>query len=309
MGISLGWSLSSEMKSHVESKSFLFGLGAQKAGTTWLFNYLSGHPQAAMNDWKEYGFWDTLLLGDQTRQLAYQERLVKLGPSANLPNSPLGSSSQAVAERARRQWNGLSVSLNLMENPSTYMDHFEDIAAQQAGTRLVGDITPSYARLREGHLTEVKDRVETAGFCIKPVFLVREPLCRLKSAYSMYLRRKLGTKPIISFEEFAISKPNVIRTRYEETVAALDSAFGPENVYFAAYESFFNADQLHALCAFLNIDLVPANFEKKVNPAKHAVEVDPEVAQAVYNAYEPTRQFLYKRFPSWDLESLWKYSD
>ncbi|MDB4558748.1 sulfotransferase [Amylibacter sp.] len=33
------------------------GVGAQKSGTTWLSNYLAGHPEVYMSALKEMHFW------------------------------------------------------------------------------------------------------------------------------------------------------------------------------------------------------------------------------------------------------------
>lgn len=41
-------------------KTFLLGVGAQKAGTTWLYDYLNDHPQTDMGLYKEYHLFDNL---------------------------------------------------------------------------------------------------------------------------------------------------------------------------------------------------------------------------------------------------------
>ena len=46
------------------TKTFLLGLGAQKAGTSWLWRYLKSHPQAALGPLKEFAVWQTVLAPD-----------------------------------------------------------------------------------------------------------------------------------------------------------------------------------------------------------------------------------------------------
>ena len=41
------------------TKTFLLGVGAQKAGTTWVYRYLRSHPACAMGPIKEYAVFDT----------------------------------------------------------------------------------------------------------------------------------------------------------------------------------------------------------------------------------------------------------
>ncbi|EIC91886.1 hypothetical protein IMCC13023_03650 [Candidatus Aquiluna sp. IMCC13023] len=276
-------------------QSFILGLGAQKAGSTWLFEYLSTHPQANMGGWKEFGFWDTLFLEDQTRRLGYQERLRKLEKSGIRKFEP--------SNKAMRK--NLTTALRLMGTPDEYFPHFASLAEQSSGTVLVGDITPSYARLKASHLQVIKTRVEDAGFDLKPVFIVREPLSRLRSAYAMELRRTPGFESPMTFEDFAVSESAAIRTKYEDTVTALDSIFAPGGVYYAAYESFFTKDKLSELCSFLKIDYKEPNFEKKINPAMHLFDVNSAFESTIRKSYESTYEFLYNRFPDWNLRQLW----
>ncbi|WP_395660452.1 hypothetical protein [Aestuariivirga sp.] len=44
------------------ARTFILGVGAQKAGTTWLFHRLAGAPNASMGLVKEYNIWNALTL-------------------------------------------------------------------------------------------------------------------------------------------------------------------------------------------------------------------------------------------------------
>lgn len=57
------------------SDTMFFVLGAQKAGTTWLHKYLSGHPQVSMGPVKEYsyfGYFHRPFTSGATRPLRFQ---------------------------------------------------------------------------------------------------------------------------------------------------------------------------------------------------------------------------------------------
>ena len=45
---------------NLAGRSFVIGVGAQKAGTTWLFEYLGQHPDVAMSPIKELHFFDVI---------------------------------------------------------------------------------------------------------------------------------------------------------------------------------------------------------------------------------------------------------
>ena len=42
----------------LKGKTLVIGIGAQKAGTTWLYRYLRTHPQVGMSPIKELHYWD-----------------------------------------------------------------------------------------------------------------------------------------------------------------------------------------------------------------------------------------------------------
>jgi hypothetical protein len=44
---------------NLEGRTFLLGVGAQKAGTSWLYRYLKSHPEIFMSPIKEMHFFGT----------------------------------------------------------------------------------------------------------------------------------------------------------------------------------------------------------------------------------------------------------
>jgi hypothetical protein len=62
-----------------EAATLMFGLGATRAGSTWLYRYLAGHPECALPRVKELHYFSTLDLGGRQRQL---KRLDKIAARA-----------------------------------------------------------------------------------------------------------------------------------------------------------------------------------------------------------------------------------
>ena len=147
-------------------------------------------------------------------------------------------------------------------------------------------------------------RIEGEGFELKPVFILREPLSRLKSAYALELRRSSSSQTVRTFEEFATSRSAAVRTEYEKAVSALDAVFGDGEAYYSSYESFFSKDNISHLCQFLGLDFEEPNFER-VNAAKTPVVVDPDIEATIRRRFESTYDFAVKRFPGWNLEQAW----
>jgi hypothetical protein len=282
---------------------FVLGVGAQKAGTTWVYKYLANHPEASMSEWKEYGFWDSYLLGTTQRRDSYHSRLKLLGERYD---NLAGSFS---ADGLARQRKGLTSSLGLMSNPESYAPYFENIARQSRANLLVGDITPSYCRLSADEFKVVKDTLETVEFEVLPIFILRDPLQRIVSSYRMLLRRAKLREPdsgsIEPFDDFMVSHATKARTQYQETVKSLDAIFGPQRVFYAPFENLFTNRTIGQLCDFLSIEFEPPNFSHKVNSSTVPFAPTSSQGEKILTEYQETYAYCYERFPEWNLESLW----
>lgn len=126
------------------------GLGNQKCGTTWLYQYLRQSKLFAAGDAKEYHIWDRL-------------------------DIPL------------LQHLGANIRRKLKQSPNFYFDYFEKLISNDCN--LTADITPSYSGLKADRLKYIKQNFASKGIQTKVVILVREPLSRIKSAVRFNLDR------------------------------------------------------------------------------------------------------------------------
>ena len=128
----------------------LLGLGATKAGTTWLYRYLSGRDDCHFRSVKELDFFDALDHGTQTRQIDQLSRR-SAGFSAALARAT-GSEATLRARLADHQ-EMIAVHETSRAEPATGIAQYRDYLLRDAGTaRLVGDITPAYSLLSEARL-------------------------------------------------------------------------------------------------------------------------------------------------------------
>jgi hypothetical protein len=282
--------------------NFVVGFGAQKSGSTWLWQFLSHHPETNMGEFKEYGVWDTVLLpGSSFRQQNYKKRLTALH-SIDSTGRPM---ELRPGDWTRRS--GLASAVRMMADPSLYPAHFMSLARSHPDVRLVGDITPSYALLGTEHLTVVRSRLESAGFILKPVFVLRDPVSRMASAYRMLLRRQArGVKPSdgseVSFTDFSQRPGNWARANYPRTIDALDTVFGEENVFFGQYETFFEPAEIARLLSFLGLSWSPPNVERRVNQSQKIKGPLTSELSGVRKRLEPIYEHCYTRFPMWDFD-------
>lgn len=113
---------------------FVLGVGAQKAGTTWLWRTLNNQEFSNMGFQKEYHIWDA--------------KIPKLG-------------SPFIAKVENPDNPGLAMRRMMQASPRVYLEYFQGIIHDDV--TLTGDITPAYAFLDTAILKTVKNLLEGGG--------------------------------------------------------------------------------------------------------------------------------------------------
>ncbi|MDG1529712.1 MAG: sulfotransferase [Paracoccaceae bacterium] len=223
--------------------TFVLCVGAQKAGTSWLFKQMKKSPSVNLGFKKEYHVWDYVYLHTDEWRAHLDEN----------------DSSVRAAQLAK-----------MRKTPGFYEEYFRGLISEK--TRLTGDFTPAYCTLSSTQFDQIRRTLENAGFAVKVVFLMRDPAERSWSALKM-LKRNKNIFPEISstddllpkFENFFKRKQVENRNRYDLTVTALYQSFDPENLFFGCYEDMFNQCFITRLSKFLDIDLSNTDFGEHVN--------------------------------------------
>jgi hypothetical protein len=271
-------------------KTLLVGIGAQKAGTTWLWSALSSHPDVWMSPHKELHYWDSRfrpeLCGQWDEKFAATLRSLR--------------ESRSSWDRLRSLWRTdargrriavLSERLQMVDDEDAYMRFFR--RRVPAEKRVFGEITPSYSLLpAEGfrRLRAQHDRV-------KVVLLLRDPVARFWSGVCHEMRSNKALSPLDGFDAVLRAPRHVERTRYDRTLEALDAAFDEQDVLIAFYESLFNQEAMDRITTFLNIRPCQPPFDERVNAAHTgAPRLPPEYAARLREAFEPVYDDCRRRF-------------
>lgn len=287
-------------------KTFLLGVGAQKAGTTWLYQYLRGHPGCAMGQIKEHAVLQTALSDAEI--------------SGRFPAKADALAAALKAAKDSGTLNGAAQAqlLALMDNIagefdlSYYLQTFERLLAARPTATLTGDITPEYCMLTADQLIQARQRIEGAGYDLKVVFLMRDPLERAYSALRMAdrNRRAAGKKVALSaaerFDAQGVAEWVEKRTRYETILKNLDKAFDADQVYLGFYETFFTEKSLSGLLDFLGLAHHPANFGHMANALPEGGDIAPEKMETVRSFYDTTYQACTDRFGKAFIEKIWR---
>lgn len=156
--------------SAIAKKPDFLCIGAQKAGTRWLYDQLTHHPQFWMPPIKEFHFFDG--------------RFVKRY-RGNLPNArtvQAGGKCDGEGD-ASRDREFLRRAEAVLEKESGDFDDYRSMF-EVAGDRFTGDITPAYSTLDEKQIRQIKRYLPH----LKIVFSCRDPVSRFWSQLNQHIR-------------------------------------------------------------------------------------------------------------------------
>ncbi len=275
------------------------GIGAQKAGTTWLYQNLRAHPDIWMPKEKEIHYFDE-----------------KAKPGGGLLAHLRGDSP--ADKRWRRQL-GLSLKA-LPRNMSTedlawsykYFfgspnDHWYASLFEPGRGRITGETTPDYAILSKASIAHVHSLMPEA----KIIFMMRNPIERPWSVINMGLRSR-GENPVsISRDEFEARLDGKRKRRMTSYLRTLRkwSAFYPEDRIFVGFLEdvhLFPEKLLKSLYDFLE---VPVVFDErflrlKVNSGQQST-MPTRFASQVAGAYRGQIRKMSQRFGGY--ADFWNY--
>ena len=262
---------------------FLLGLGAQKSGTTWLHQYLTGSEQFNGGVAKEYHVWDAL------------DMPVMRHKRANFTNLLRGGK---LAERYRMQ-----------RESTRYFDYFEELFRN--GAELTADLSPSYSGLGKDRLTFIRDNFTQRGIATKAIILVRDPLNRIKSAVRYNLRKKNYNEGIkrgetdflAALRQYYTTEECRVRTTYQDTIKNAQSAFGLSDLYIGVYETMFEQSEIERLSNFCNVPAHPHLANVCVKKTEGPLGQDRRLEADIRHAFRETYAFCAKLIP--ETEQLW----
>lgn len=260
---------------------FILGMGAQKAGTSWLHNALDKQTNVNLGFMKEYHVWD-YVFSDLCKGF----------------KAPLKKPDNAGAAMRRL----------MQESPQIYTKYFQSLISSDVNT--TGDITPSYSMINESGLKKISSTIKDAGFDLKVVFLMRDPVERIWSAVRMEKRNRLkkGENLDSNFldsriKQYISMKEHIARSDYKTTVQNITKVFSEDEIHFALCERLFDEKGLNTLQDFLGFKLKNVNFAERVN-ASEPEPMSEAVTKMLMEFLSPQYQFCNDSFE--DTKEVWR---
>lgn len=283
------------------TKIFILGVGAQKAGTTWLHSQLSTNNNIDFGFRKEYHVFDTI------------EQEKKRSSSKTINNNSCIRSTKYILELHKKNLLGTNHNMNsniksafrslelaFLDNANNYFNYFDYLYLRNPEIKAVGDITPSYALLQPKTYRMIKKGLEARGFTIKILFLMRDPIERMWSAARMN-KRNMKTQKSISFDEFNFMASNkewigYDKSRYEQTITNIENIFNPKEIYYGFYEELFEVDSHQKIQDFLQISLQSFKPSQILNASPKNTLMPEELNRDLGRQLQSTYEFMLKRY-------------
>ena len=262
--------------------TFVLGLGAQKAGSSWLHAQLNRRRDAEFGFLKEYHIHDALTLPEAGFSNRRQRSLIK-------------------PRTWRRQ--------RFIAQPQRYYDYFASLL-RRPGIQLTGDITPSYSALSPRTLQKILANFEQREISVRPVFLMRDPIERIISSQRMQLRKQNQLNhdtEVNALRQLCIERPEsvTLRSDYGHTLMALSQIFDPSACFIDLYERLFTPESWQRLCDVLNIPYEEPDWEQQVNVSRTDTSIPDDVMAELGAWQAPTMAAVRQTMGHLDLAQLW----
>ena len=277
-------------------RTLVFGIGAQKAATSWLDHYLRDHPEVCLPVRKEQHYWTTHRLeGASDRRARVARQLAKIERRSLWKRLTRTPKRRAVDEAWRR-----NAAMLAAPDPG-HRAYADTLFQTYRGQPVAGEITPAYGLLGAETFAEMA----ALGRDVRFLFVMRDPVDRLISGVRMNVRKERpgeGPAPGRFAERLAEAlddpeDPGLLRSRYDRTIRRLESVVPVERICYFFFETLFRQEEMDRLADFLGIARRPARFEKKVNAGKAAAERPSAEAEArAMEALAPVYDFVRARF-------------
>ncbi len=246
--------------------TFLYGLGAAKAGTTWLSRAMRGHDECALPPVKETHYFDSLERGGSIWALDQYAR-VRAQKRDELRAATDGETRRRIENQVREldRWMAL-IGAQRMDDPT-----YEWLMRRRvrAGTQVVADITPAYALLSEAALARMLALNESHT---RFLMILRDPVDRLWSNISMTAERRIakGADPhatrtqLIEAATQAKSDEHA-RSDYATALARLEAVVPEAQRLVVFFEELFANETMSRISTFLGLSTPITGPDEKIN--------------------------------------------
>jgi hypothetical protein len=253
-----------------------FCIGAQKAGTSWLYYNLSKHPGVWLTPIKELHYFSQLYL---ERQAGWKQRHRAARAGEQLEHLRRAPPTPANADLARL--------LELIAAPDVDDGWYRSIFGRAPAGAVCGDFTPEYSILPAHGIEHVQRLAPNARI----ILLVRDPIERAWSQIRMLSRSQPQVHPL----KLAMREEVANRSDYEAILTNWRRCFDGSRILVRSLDAIAAepATVLADVCRFLDLSFDAAWFEHLNVPLN--LGVPSEIPDAVRAFLLRTMEGIYIR--------------
>lgn len=276
-------------------KTFFLGMGAGKSGSTWIYDYLVRNPDIEPGPLKEM------------RVLSHPEYRNLIRSALSLPYKKF-EGGWWIRENAKRIW--------YRSDWNRYFSAYQKILDQ--GAMATGENSPGNMKLSKDVLVRVKEEFNRSGIRVVPIFIMRDPIDRLRSSISYRAKRNFDS----SWKSSSVNDQEIILNRmlegtesrlnrysdYADTVRRIRSVFQPEDIFISFYEEVFSFSELKRLCSILGVDYLPTDTAKRANASGAKIDLPFEIKKKLLANFSDVYLDMSKLFGEEKIKSVWPVS-
>lgn len=277
----------------------LFGAGATKAGTSWLWDYLFGHPDGHLRTIKELGFFGT----NYPKGLHHRAR--KMEKEIAEFDAKLAEGKAEWPKWLVRQMMDRAEFREALLSDDPQAGYLSYLLAGVGDKKFVADMTPEY-----GLAPVERMRAMTALGNVRWIFLMRDPVDRMWSHVRMLVRRMkpapddFAAACMVKFDAVLAGEAEdvTLRSDYAAIHRRLTQAVPAGQLLSAFYEDVTAPDGVNRVTDFLGVARHPAKLEKRVHPGI-PVDMPPALHQRARDWLRPQYDYVAREFglpASWE---------
>lgn len=284
-------------------KIFILGMGAQKAGTTWMHDYLSKFKEVNFGFKKEYHVLDFQI-----------KPFRKMGIRKFLSLSNFTKYRQQLIDIKKDDIDinllGNLMTTSMIMHPDLYYAYFNFLLCNDKF--ITGDFSPENAGIEKENLIELRDNFKIHSIEVIPIFLMRDPLERVRSNISMTIASKAGdllnNDEVEKIQNAQKTGRERIKSDYLKTLKNIKEVFGDRS-FISFYEQIFTESEIKRLTSLLGLKYEKPNFKRFSNKAKRSkADISDDRKKIIIKNYKHTYHGLYDIYGKDFMDSIWNSS-
>lgn len=260
------------------------GIGAQKAGTSWLHRNLASHPKVWLPPVKEIHYFDEVHIRAH-RRWAPVHRQSRGGALLQdyLTRTPV--------EERRPNW--IALLETFIEDPISE-DWYGRLFGFARPVQICGEFTPEYSLLPEEGIRDVLKLSPD----VKLILSLRDPIARCWSQIRMDHRRQNG---LAELEEASKSMNVLGRSDYPSIISSWSRFVPSERLKVVFMDDIAEkpAQVLNDVCDFLGVEFLPERFADasvRVHPGDE-LDMPPAIYENLRRSLRPVYDRLVPLYP------------